>query len=134
MKRLLIVEKEPRVRQLIRVNLERVGGYDITEASDGESAWQLLQQESFDLAIMEVLLPPINGEGLLEVMERSERTATMTVIVMLWVPTDRRLSDFFSDYQARHPRGRMVLIMKPFNPSDLKKMVGQILTEDTTLN
>ena len=63
--RILIAEDEEPIANLIRMNLTRAG-YDCTWAADGMEAADLMQQQPFDLALLDIMLPGCNGYELLQ--------------------------------------------------------------------
>ena len=63
--RILIAEDEEPIANLIRMNL-RKAGYQCTWASDGEKAADLMDNEMFDLMLLDVMLPGINGYELID--------------------------------------------------------------------
>ena len=62
---ILIVEDEHPISDLIRLNLTRAG-YNCTAAYDGLEAADILEEQRFDLVILDILLPKINGYELME--------------------------------------------------------------------
>ena len=60
MRKLLIVDDEEKIRELIRMNLE-LAGYKCDEAEDGEMALEKLNKFSPDLALLDIMLPKKNG-------------------------------------------------------------------------
>lgn len=68
--RVLVIEDEPSVANLIKKTLEEEG-YEITVAPDGLSGWDFLSKFSYDAAVIDVMLPGING---LELCRRSRQT------------------------------------------------------------
>jgi len=62
---LLIVEDEKPIRELLVMNLTKAG-YHCTEAADGLDAADLLEQRTYDLALLDIMLPRVNGYELLE--------------------------------------------------------------------
>lgn len=65
MTKILIVEDERPISDLIKINLE-AEGYHCTCAYDGEVAANLLENETFDLALLDIMLPKIDGYELLD--------------------------------------------------------------------
>lgn len=63
--KILIVEDEKPISDLIVMNLTRTG-YDCTALYDGESAADILETENFDLILLDIMLPKINGYELME--------------------------------------------------------------------
>ena len=64
MKRILIVEDEITISRLIAVSLRRAG-YDCTVANDGSTAADLIAEHDFDLALLDIMLPGLDGYELL---------------------------------------------------------------------
>ena len=77
MLKILIAEDEEPIANLIRMNLHKAG-YQCTWASDGESAADLMDNEKFDLMLLDIMLPGINGYELMEYA----RTLSLPVIFL----------------------------------------------------
>ena len=71
MQRILIVEDEEPISNLIKVNLT-AEGYHCTCAFDGKAAADLIEKEGFDLILLDIMLPEINGYELLEYIKPLE--------------------------------------------------------------
>ena len=77
--KLLLIEDEPSVISLIQRSLS-VAGYEISVAMDGESGLQMATQHIFDLVILDLMIPVING---MEVCRRIRQSASSMPILML---------------------------------------------------
>ena len=69
MKRILIVEDEPDIQELLRAYLEDAG-YQTAVAGDGVSALALFGGQTFDLVLLDLMLPKIDGFGVCELIRR----------------------------------------------------------------
>ncbi len=65
MLKILVAEDEEPISKLIRMNLTRAG-YTVTCAADGEKAADLMMNEHFDLVLLDIMLPVVNGYELME--------------------------------------------------------------------
>ena len=65
MLRILIAEDEEPIANLIKMNLRRAG-YECVWAPDGEKAADLIEEQHFDLVLLDIMLPGINGYELLD--------------------------------------------------------------------
>lgn len=65
MQKILIVEDEAAIANLIKINLE-AEGYQCTCAFDGRAGVDHIEQETFDLVLLDIMLPEIDGYELLE--------------------------------------------------------------------
>lgn len=66
--RILIVEDEPPISNLIRMSLKRVG-YCCEQAYDGMSALERIEKNPYDLILLDVMLPQLDGFALMEYIE-----------------------------------------------------------------
>jgi len=81
-KRVLVADDERHIVRLIQVNLERQG-YEVTTVSDGREALAQLEAADFDLAILDLMMPYMDGYELLTWIRTHERTAGIKVGLLL---------------------------------------------------
>jgi DNA-binding response OmpR family regulator len=79
MARILLVEDEPKMQRGLRDNLE-FEGHEVTVQGDGSRGLQTLLHESFDLVILDVMLPQMSG---FDVVRKSRENGIRTPILML---------------------------------------------------
>jgi DNA-binding response OmpR family regulator len=115
--RILIVDDETNVRLNFRTTLE-TEGYEIFEAPSGEQAVQLLAEDSFALAILDMRMPGMDGLELLAKMrENGIRIPAMIVTAYSDVP-----------HAVKAMRlGAIDFLQKPLRPEDLRKIVAEII-------
>jgi DNA-binding NtrC family response regulator len=77
--RLLIVEDEPDLRQAF-VEILTTDGYDISTASDGEMAIQMLSENTYDLALIDLYLPRVDG---FQVLAHLQRVSSSTSAIVM---------------------------------------------------
>jgi len=114
--RILVVDDEERIRRLLKMYLEKEG-YAIEEAEDGEQALRLATTGDFDLILLDVMLPGIDG---IEVCTRL-RQFKATPVIMLTAKGEEmnRVQGFevgADDY-----------VVKPFSPREVIYRVKAIL-------
>ena len=69
MKKILVVEDEPDIRELL-VNYLKNEGYEVASAEDGVTALAVFSKSPFDLVILDILIPKIDGYGVCEVIKK----------------------------------------------------------------
>lgn len=79
--RLLFVDDDPILREFARVHLATAQA-EVDVAADGLEAWSLLRQRDFDLMLLDLEMPNLDGFGVLEKMRTDERFKDMPVIVV----------------------------------------------------
>ena len=113
MLKILIAEDEEPIANLIRMNLRRAG-YHCTWVPDGEKAADYMDNEKFDLLLLDVMLPGINGYELMEYA----RALELPVIFL----TASGLED---DVVSAIRLGAVDYLKKPYRPQELIKRVAQ---------
>ena len=63
--RILLVEDEDQIRKLVKMNLQ-LEGYEVVEAIDGPQAINMINSQHFDLILLDIMLPEINGYQICE--------------------------------------------------------------------
>ena len=108
MYKLLVVDDETRIRSMIRKCAE-FKGYDVTEAADGMQAIQLCRNSHFDIIIMDIMMPELDGFSAC----REIRKTSQIPIIMLSARGEEydKINGFelgIDDY-----------VVKPFSPNEL---------------
>ena len=81
MKHILVVEDEPDIQELLCACL-RDAGYQVSEALDGVEALALFQSRPFDLVLLDVMLPKIDGFGVCEVIRRQSQIPVLMLTAL----------------------------------------------------
>lgn len=116
MAKLLIVDDDIRLRKLVRTYGE-VEHYECEEAADGLSALEKLQDADFDLVILDVMMPGLDG---FETLERIRKTSEIPVIMLT-----ARSEEY--DKLTGFGLGVDDYVSKPFSPKELMARVGAVL-------
>jgi DNA-binding response OmpR family regulator len=80
-KDILIVEDEPFVVNVYKTKLSKEG-FNVHVAEDGERGWQIAQEVKPDLILLDLILPKMNGFGVLENLKSSEELKTIPVLIL----------------------------------------------------
>jgi threonine synthase len=80
--RIEIVDDIPEARRLLRRILQSQGDYTVFEASDGNQAIELAQKELPDLIILDLMMPEVDGFGVLDALKANRDTAHIPVVVV----------------------------------------------------
>lgn len=115
MKKILIVEDEEAISNLIRMSLQKAG-YSCEQAMDGESAADRIAEHTYDLVLLDIMLPGMNGYELLDYI----KTTNMPVIFITAMGT---LDDKVKGLKA----GADDYITKPFEMVELLARVESVL-------
>lgn len=115
MKKILIVEDEMYMLNLLKIHL--ANEYRIVEAKDGQTALECIKKQSFDLIILDIMLPYVNGWTVCEKIREKDDTP----ILMLTARTE--LSDRVKGLEI----GADDYLVKPFEFDELKARIKALL-------
>jgi phosphate regulon transcriptional regulator PhoB len=121
--RILIVDDEPDLVELVAYNLKREG-FKVSASPDGEDALEKIRKGTFDLIILDLMLPGIQGVELCRMLRSNPKTESLPII-MLTAKSDtsekiKGLETGADDYMT-----------KPFSPSELIARVRAVLRRTT---
>ena len=116
--KVLIVDDEPDILLMLRVNLE-AEGYETALAADGETALRRIADERPDLILLDVMMPVMDGWGVLEALSRD--IFNHRVVVVSAKASDR-------DMRRALELGASAYLSKPFDPDELIEVVGRVLS------
>jgi two-component system chemotaxis response regulator CheY len=80
--RILIVEDSPTMRQLLGFALKRIQGVEIVEARDGMDGLRKVTSDHFDLALVDINMPVMDGLKLIHLIRDEESLKAMPIIVI----------------------------------------------------
>jgi two-component system chemotaxis response regulator CheY len=80
--RILIVEDSPTMRQLLCFALKRIPGVEIVEARDGMDGLRKVTGDPFDLAIIDINMPVMDGLKLIHLIRDEESLAGLPIVVV----------------------------------------------------
>ena len=120
---ILLVEDEENLHEALKLNLE-LEGYSITSAYDGVTALKAVQEEYFDLIIMDVMLPEIDG---ISVIQTIRLTHTEVPILILSAKNNSE------DRVLGLKKGADDYLTKPFNLEELLLRVEKLIDKNKRL-
>ncbi len=120
-KRILIVDDDPNIRRFLTESL-RLRGYDVQSYETAETALQQLESHSFDLALLDILLPGTNGLQLCRKLRDLPATKELPIIMMT---AFYKQADHIRD--AREQYGATDYLLKPFPLKTLHEKIDALI-------
>jgi len=114
--RILLIEDDEEICLLLEEYLEEQG-YLVRSVHDGLAAMRKLERESWNLVLLDIMMPGLSG---LEVLDRLRRSSDMPVILLTALGEE-------SDRVAGLRRGADDYIVKPFSPRELVARIESLL-------
>jgi DNA-binding response OmpR family regulator len=122
MARVLVVDDEPDVRLLCRVNLVHAG-HEVLEAADGNLAIELARRELPDAIVLDLMLPHVDGFDVLAGLRSEAATREIPVCVLT---AKAQLEDRIRCWQE----GASEFMTKPFSPAALTETLEALVAMD----
>lgn len=81
MKKILIIEDQASIVELIQYNLE-MENYEVDSASDGEKGLEMLKEKKYDLLLLDLMLPKIDGIALTNILRKQQEFKKLPIIML----------------------------------------------------
>ena len=120
---ILLVEDEENLHEALKLNLE-LEGYDVTSAFDGAAALRAVQGEYFDLIILDVMLPEMDGINVTETIRLKDTEVPILILSAKNSSADRVLG---------LKKGADDYLTKPFNLEELLLRVSKLIEKNKKL-
>lgn len=117
MANILLIEDEEHLRDVIRLNLELEGHY-VEECSSGALAIQLINKKTYDMYVLDVMLPEVNGFEICQIIREKGKTAPI-----LFLTAKNEAADRIKGLKL----GADDYLPKPFNLEELLLRVNILL-------
>ena len=124
-KRILVVDDDENILNLERTILEQKG-FDVTGANGGAEALRLLADQAFDLVLLDVMMPEVDGFAVCRKIKEDPRLKDMPVIFLTAKGGGEALAEGFES-------GAVMYINKPFTANKLLTIVNTMLESGTNL-
>lgn len=112
LQRILFVEDDADIREVVRLALEDVGGFASHGCPSGEQALHVIDSFSPDLVLLDVMMPDMDGIKTLHAL-RQQNSVTHIPVVLMTAKVQPR------DMKHYHEIGVFDVITKPFDPMNL---------------
>jgi len=112
----VLVVDDNRMNRLKMTRALNSGDYDVSEASGGQEAVEMLRSQVFHLVLLDILMPEFNGFQVLEQMQIDQRLSKIPVIMVSAVEEQE-------DVEKCLAMGAVDYIAKPFDSETLKNRV-----------
>jgi DNA-binding response OmpR family regulator len=117
---ILVADDEQDIRELVAYRLSRAG-YTIIEARDGQEALELAADQAPDMAVLDVMMPRLNGFDLTERLRHTPATQRLPILLMSASVQEVDISRGFA-------AGADGYLTKPFTPDQLLTRVRNVLS------
>ncbi|WP_460275323.1 response regulator [Celeribacter sp. ULVN23_4] len=117
--RIMHVEDDPDIREITRMSLELVGGFEVVQFNSGKEAVDNAPAQAPDMVLLDVMMPVMDGIETLQHLREMEQFADVP-IVFVTAKTSR------ADFGHFKAIGAQDVILKPFEPMELPNQLLDI--------
>ncbi|HEX5645369.1 MAG TPA: sigma-54 dependent transcriptional regulator [Nitrospira sp.] len=117
MEKILVVDDEPSLRDVLSIMLKRTG-YEVTSVADGEAAVELVQKEIFDLVITDLRMPKVGGMDVLKAV-KSASPETVVLVITAFASADSAVEAM--------KQGAYDYLTKPFQVDEVQLIIRNAL-------
>jgi CheY-like chemotaxis protein len=119
-KKILIVEDDTFLQGLAATKLSKEG-YEVVTASNGDDAVRKLTTDMLDFVLLDLVLPGVDGFGILEQIRKNEKTKALPVIIFSNLAEDKDIQ------RAKELGANEFMIKSNFTLDELAEKIGQIV-------
>jgi YesN/AraC family two-component response regulator len=124
-KKVLVVDDNQSVRELTKSIIEREFSFEMHEATNGNEAFDLLQNSEYSLLITDIHMPEMNG---VELINKLRTYGSFIPIIVVSGMLNFQTREYLSSIESIH------IIEKPFNIKSLIEIINNIITKKTLFN
>jgi CheY-like chemotaxis protein len=117
-RRILVVDDEANVRDIVALCLKRLGGWEVSTATSGQEALQQARTEQPDAIVLDVMMPEMDGFAFLKHLRADPTTQPIPVVLLT-------ANSYISSTPS--PLGVVLAIPKPFRSIDLVQQIAQVM-------
>jgi CheY-like chemotaxis protein len=119
-KRILVVDDEPDIREVARISLQAIGGYDVIDASSGAEALEVAASQRPDAILLDVMMPGLDGPSTFARLQQDDATRDIPVLLLTAKVGEAERSRLAQT-------GVKAVLGKPFDPMQLPGEVASAL-------
>jgi two-component system, OmpR family, response regulator len=119
LRRILHVEDEPDIREIVRLTLEGLGGFIVESSHSGKEALRVISDFDPDLIMLDVMMPELDGPATMIEIRRLEEFKHTPIVFMTAKAQVHEIDCFLN-------LGAVDVVIKPFDPSTLSDQINDI--------
>lgn len=123
--KILLVEDDTFIRDIYQSELTR-NGFEVTAFASGEEALQILEQKQFDLLLLDIMLPGINGIDVLKKIKANPKTQYLQVVILTNLGQETVVKEGLDTGAVGY------LIKASYNPDQIVQEVKKILSDSNS--
>lgn len=120
-KSILIVEDEASIAEVFKKQLELIGGFTVEIANGGKDGVVKLESQNYDLVLLDLVMPEMDGLEVLKVMSGSDKLKVIPVVVLTNVTSDDAWQ------KARELGSKDIIVKTDIDPTNLISKINSVI-------
>lgn len=122
--RILIVDDEPAITRMVKLNLERTGNYLVHAENHGKLAITAAREFKPDLIILDIMMPDLSGDEISQKLKDDPGLSNIKIIFMTAIVTHAETD------AMGHTIGGQIFLAKPVNTEEMIETIEKVLATD----
>lgn len=122
--RILMVDDEPAITRMAKLNLERTGDYEVHTENHGKNAITATRKFKPDLIILDVMMPDMGGDEVAAQLKEDPKLSDIKIIFMTAIVTHEETE------ASGHAIGGQVYLAKPASTAEMIETIEKVLAAD----
>lgn len=124
MKKVLVIDDEPGLTRMIKLNLERTGRFEVRTENRGGNAIQVALEFDPDILFLDIMMPDLPGEAIAEQIRSEPRLQNKKLVFLTAIVTRDDTADGHNQIGGHH------FLAKPVSTRDLLRTIDLLLPEN----
>ena len=122
-KRILMVDDEPALTRMVKINLERTGNYEVRTENQGRMAVPAAREFKPDLILLDVMMPDMTGDEVAAALKEDAELSKIKFIFMTAIVTKGEIGEISTNI------GGNIFLAKPVKTDELIATIESVLNE-----
>ncbi|RLA50403.1 MAG: response regulator [Gammaproteobacteria bacterium] len=122
-KRILMVDDEPALTRMVKINLERTGNYEVRTENQGSMAVPAAREFKPDLILLDVMMPDMTGDEVAAALKEDAELSKIKFIFMTAIVTKAEIGEISTNI------GGNIFLAKPVKTDELIATIESVLSE-----
>ncbi|MDD5773029.1 MAG: response regulator [bacterium] len=125
MKKILIIDDEKRICDIVKAGLEHMGAFEVNIAFNGEDGIMNVKSLNPDLILLDINMPGMNGIEVLKILKRDENTKAIPVIILTAIINELNKKDLPVEYIDQYLEKPVDLVFLKTTIEEVFKKLGE---------
>lgn len=124
MKKIMVVDDEPAITRMVKLNLEETGLYEVMTENNGPHVIEVVREFMPDLIFLDIMMPEMTGDEIAETLKNDSELENIKVVFLTALVTRDETAN------GKNEIGTNQFLAKPVSTKDLLHCINEVLNEE----